>query len=385
MMMLIWTIAAAVILGSIHYYLYLRLVRDPSWPQISNLWGGLFIGALAVFLPVSMMLRQVWPAGWNQSVAWAGFIWMGFMFLFLVWIFSGDVVRITTLLGIHVSGGELDDERRLFLSRVVGGAAFLFAGGGGMLALHQGLSGFKIKKVEVSLPRLPAAMRGLSIAQISDLHVGPTIGRKIVEKLVQQANELKPDIIAITGDLVDGTVKDLAHAIEPLGNLKAKHGIFFVTGNHEYYSGADSWIEELTRLGIRVLRNERVQIGEGEDSFDLAGIDDHTAHRYSDSHGVDFEKIVEGRDTNRELILLAHQPRDIHAAEKAGVGLQLSGHTHGGQIWPFGFLVKLVQPYLAGLYQHSPQIQIYVSRGTGYWGPPMRLGADAELTHLVLS
>jgi predicted MPP superfamily phosphohydrolase len=171
--------------------------------------------------------------------------------------------------------------------------------------------------------------------------------------------------------------------VAPLGTLAAKHGVFFVTGNHEYYAGADEWIAHLPTLGVRVLRNERVSVGGGADSFDLAGVDDYNAHGFP-GHGPDLQRAVSGRDPSRELVLLAHQPREVHRAAEHGVGLQLSGHTHGGQIWPWNFAVKLQQPYVAGLVRHKTT-QLYVSRGTGYWGPPMRLGAPAEITQLVLT
>lgn len=199
---------------------------------------------------------------------------------------------------------------------------------------------------------------------------------------MRRTNALEPDVIAITGDLVDGTVEDLREHVAPLAGLRAKHGVYFVTGNHEYYSGVDAWIAELSRIGVRVLRNERVEIRVGDDAIDLAGVDDFSARRVP-GHGPDLKRALEGRDPARELILLAHQPRAIEEASRLGVGLQLSGHTHGGQIWPWTYLVYLQQPYVSGLHRHG-DAQVYVSRGTGYWGPPMRLGADAEITKLTL-
>jgi hypothetical protein len=242
----------------------------------------------------------------------------------------------------------------------------------------------EVKRVRVRLGRLPHAQHGLTIVQITDLHVGPTIGREIVEDIVARTNALTPDIVAITGDLVDGSVSELRDAVAPLANLRARHGVFFVTGNHEYFSNADAWLNELPRLGIRVLANERVSIGEGEASFDLGGIEDRSAHRYGrPTTEAALARALEGRDAKRELVLLAHQPRSMLDAAPYGVGLQISGHTHGGQIWPFGYLVRLQQGFFPGLHRHG-DAQIYVSRGTGYWGPPMRLAEPAELTHLTL-
>jgi predicted MPP superfamily phosphohydrolase len=231
---------------------------------------------------------------------------------------------------------------------------------------------------------LPPAHEGLAIVQLTDLHVGPTIGRAFIEDVVRRTNELSPDIVAITGDLVDGSVDQLRDAVAPLGALRARHGVFFVTGNHEYFSGAGAWLRELTRIGIRVLQNERITIGEGADAFDLAGVDDRSAARYGGLAPADaLARALGGRDPKRELVLLAHQPRSLFDAASFDVGLQLSGHTHAGQIWPFTYLVRLQQPFVAGLHRRG-RAQIYVSSGTGYWGPPMRLGTTAEITHVTL-
>jgi predicted MPP superfamily phosphohydrolase len=190
-------------------------------------------------------------------------------------------------------------------------------------------------------------------------------------------------MVVITGDLVDGSVAELEPHVEPLKRLRAKDGVYFVTGNHEYYSGANAWIAHLESLGIRVLRNERVPI-RGEHGFDLAGVDDWTAHQFGGEHGMNLEKALSGRDPDRAVVLLAHQPKAIVEAGARGVDLQLSGHTHGGQLFPFNFLVGLQQPYVAGLHDHGAT-KIYVSRGTGYWGPPMRVGAPAEITRIELA
>lgn len=261
----------------------------------------------------------------------------------------------------------------------IGAGAGVMVGRGAFQALRRP----SIVEVPIELDRLPPELDGFTIVQLSDVHIGNTIRRPFVENMVARANALSPDLIAITGDLVDGRVSSLRNDASPLAELEAPHGVHFVTGNHEYYSGADAWIEELRALGVRVLRNERVVVGEGDQSFDLAGIDDHSA-RYWRGHGADLDGALRGRDPRRELVLLAHQPRQVRTAAKHGVGLQLSGHTHGGQIWPWHYLVKVQQGgYLAGGYQLR-DTQLYVSSGTGYWGPPLRLGARAEITKVVL-
>jgi predicted MPP superfamily phosphohydrolase len=235
--------------------------------------------------------------------------------------------------------------------------------------------------VPVRIERLPRALSGLTLAQITDLHVGPTIREKEVRRVVEQTNGLRPDVIAITGDLVDGSVRELGPIIAEIGKLRARHGVYFITGNHEYYAGVGPWMTFLSSLGVRVLHNERVEIGDAGASIDLAGVDDY-------SHGMDLDGALAGRDPDRALVLLAHQPRGIDAAVRAGVDLQLSGHTHGGQIVPFNLLVGAIQPYVRGLHRHVEGDRaghIYVSRGTGYWGPPMRLGSPPEIARIVLT
>jgi len=255
----------------------------------------------------------------------------------------------------------------------------------GAVAMGSALGPVAVRRIEIPLRRLGRKLDGITLAQLTDLHVGPTIGHRDLADIVKRTNDLKPDVVAITGDLVDGRVDELREAVAPLGDLKAKYGVFFVTGNHEYFSGAAEWVNEISRLGIRVLRNERVPIGEDDASFDLAGVDDRSAaHSRVDGHGEDLSKALKGRDRDRALVLLAHQPRTVIDAAGFGVDLQLSGHTHGGQIWPFGTLVRLQQHgFLAGLARHRDTF-IYVSRGTGYWGPPMRLFAPAEITQIIL-
>src|SRR5262249_20380248 len=229
----------------------------------------------------------------------------------------------------------------------------------------------------------PRSLAGYRIAQITDLHVGPTIGRAYLEDIVQRVNALEPDLVAVTGDLVDGSVEQLGPHVEPIAQLRAPDGVFFVTGNHEYFvRGLEKWLDFLRARGVRVLRNERVSI-RGSHGFDLVGIDDLTAKSYGRGHGADLERALAGRQHDKPVVLLAHQPRQVKDAVAHGVDLQLSGHTHGGQIFPFSLLVRLFEPFLAGGFKLG-QTQLYVSRGTGYWGPPMRLGAPSEITLIEL-
>ena len=242
----------------------------------------------------------------------------------------------------------------------------------------------RIVDVPIELARLPAALSGFTIAQISDVHAGPTVDRTFVEGVVRRVNELAPDLVAITGDLVDGSIKRYASVVEPLADLRSPHGTFFVTGNHEYYSGVDSWLTHLRGLGLRVLRNERVSIARNDNAFDLAGIDDHESHRWGRGHGADLPRALEGRDPARALVLMAHQPRQVRIAARHGVDLQISGHTHGGQIFPWHGAVMIQQGGLLAGHYRVGDTQLYVSRGTGYWGPALRIGAPAEISRIVL-
>jgi predicted MPP superfamily phosphohydrolase len=277
----------------------------------------------------------------------------------------------------------VDPTRRTFVARAIAAAVGGLGAVLSITAVSRALGEWALRTVPVTLRRLPRAHDGFSIVQLTDIHVGPTIGRDFIEALVARVNALNPDLIAITGDLVDGDVATLGPLLEPLRGLRAPHGVFFVTGNHEFISGVEPWVSFLPTLGIRVLQNERVTIGEGAAAFELAGVEDFSARRFGGARRPDLHRALDGWDRARELILLAHQPKHAREAAREGVGLVLSGHTHGGQIWPFTYLVRLDQPWIAGLHR-TAETQVYVSEGTGYWGPPMRLGTRGEITRVVL-
>jgi predicted MPP superfamily phosphohydrolase len=366
---------------AIHYYLWARLVRDP---MLSEPWRQLATVALVILglsIPSSMLVWRVLPRNFAIPIAWFGYIWMGVMFITLVLLWGGELARWGWIKYANIA--SVDTARRAFLAKML-------AGGVGTLALT--LSGWgvysavrpvEVKRLTVRLRKLPESLRGLRLVQLTDMHVGPTIGRDFVQDIVTKVNALDADIIAITGDLIDGTVEELGHAVRPLGELRSKHGTFFVTGNHEYYSGADQWLAFLEEIGIRSLRNEHVELGQGNAAIQVAGVDDWTAHQFGNGHGADMSRALEGRDETKPVVLLAHQPKQFDEAREHGVDLQISGHTHGGQIFPFGFLTGLVQPFVSGLHRRG-DTQIYVSSGTGYWGPPMRIAAPSEITLIEL-
>jgi len=241
-----------------------------------------------------------------------------------------------------------------------------------------------VVKLKVLLSGLPEKFTGFKIVQISDLHIGQMMTTLKVKEIVDIVNSLKPDLIAITGDLVDGSVNKLLNEIMPLKNLKATKGIYFVTGNHEYYSGVESWLSEIKKMGITILYNENIKIKKGNEFIYLAGVTDREAKKFGAKHAADFNKTFSGMEKNKKKILLAHQPIDVKKASIYGTDLVLAGHTHGGHIWPFHYFVYLQQPYLKGLYEYN-NTKLYVNQGTGCWGPPLRLGSFNEITEIILS
>ncbi|MFC7917731.1 metallophosphoesterase [Streptomyces sp. NPDC057386] len=277
-----------------------------------------------------------------------------------------------------VTGQPSALSRRLFVSRVVAGAAAAAAVGTVGYGTYGVLRGPSVKRVTVPLAKLPRAAHGYRIAVVSDIHLGPVLGRGFAEKVVDTINATQPDLIAVVGDLVDGSVKDLGPAAAPLARLKARHGSFFVTGNHEYFSGAEQWVAEVRDLGLRPLENARTELP----WFDLAGVNDVQGE--NEGHGPDFARALGDRDTTRACVLLAHQPVQIHEAVRHGVDLQLSGHTHGGQLWPGSLIAELANPTVAGLERYG-DTQLYVSSGAGAWGPPTRVGAPSDITVVQLA
>jgi uncharacterized protein len=285
---------------------------------------------------------------------------------------------------VMADGDVTDLSRRLFLARslaVTAGAVALGTAGTGAYFAN---SPPVVRRVPVTLAGLDPALDGLRIVTFSDGHLSATYGGRRFERLVELVNEQRPDVVAIVGDLVDGDVSELRDEVAPLADLVSEQGVFFVTGNHEYFVETRQWMRHLPTLGVDVLRNERVAIRRGSASFDLAGIDDRTAATSGvPGHGADLDAALDGRDEANPVVLLAHQPVQVEQARAAGVDLQLSGHTHAGQLWPFDYVIRLDQPAVEGLSRHG-DTQLYVTAGAGYWGPPMRIGARPEVTVVEL-
>lgn len=375
---------AGVLVGG-HGYLAKRLVLELGLaPGLEGVLVGVIVAGAASLVLQPVGERALRPP-LSRLIAWPASLWMGlFFYLFLGVALSDGLILLGGVLGTEtVWAAEGPD---------VGGASWLAAAraaGVVLLALvfvALGMRGWRggprLVPVEISLSRWPRALDGFRIVQISDIHIGPLLDRRFARELTERVNALEPDLVAVTGDLVDGSLSKLRDEVEPFRGLRARHGVFFVTGNHDHYSGARGWAERVRELGMRVLRNERVTLEQDGCAFELAGVDDHRSG-YESFGGEDLDRALDGLPPDRPVILLAHDPTTFRKASRMGVDLQLSGHTHGGQIWPFEYFVRLAVPFVAGLYRRG-NAQVYVSRGTGFWGPPMRLGAPAEITEIRL-
>jgi predicted MPP superfamily phosphohydrolase len=334
----------------------------------------------AVLMPMTLFARRVRSQPLADRLAWAGSLSMGLFSSLFVLTLLRDIALLA--LGLASLVGPIGAVAA-FVRDSAAAVPLL-----GLLATALGLWNARrtaaVVEVDVPIAGLPAALHGFTIAQISDIHVGPTIKAPYLRRIVEAVNGLRADMVAVTGDLVDGSVGELSAHVAPLAQLQSRHGTFFVTGNHEYYSGAAPWVAELRRLGLRVLMNEHVVVRHEGAEMVVAGVTDYGAHQFDPAQRSDPQAAHAGAPSAAgPRVLLAHQPRSADAAERAGFDLQLSGHTHGGQFWPWNLFVPLQQPFTAGL-NRLRRLWVYTSRGTGYWGPPKRFGAPSEITRLRL-
>ena len=365
----------------LHLYMGWRLVPDMPF-GVTGIVATILLLALSLcVLPFAEYARRNKQNPCADHLAGAGFLAMGFFSSVLMLTLLREVVLLA---GWAATGSLIDaatfQQLRMWSAAAVPLLAVLITTVGFVNARRRA----SIRIVDVPIAGLPPSLHGFSIVQITDIHVGATIKHGYVSRIVDAVNALEADMIAITGDLVDGSVGRLAPHTAPLERLSARYGTFFVTGNHEYYSGANAWIAELRRLGVSVLLNEHVVLEHFGESVVVAGVTDLSAHHFDPAHRSDPVAALAGAPAKAAVrVLLAHQPRSAFAAAKAGFHLQLSGHTHGGQFFPWNFVVKLLEPFAAGLHRLD-DLWIYVSRGTGYWGPPKRFGAPSEITHLRL-
>lgn len=368
-----------------HVYLYRRLFQDTGVSPGVRRAGLWVMAGLALLMLASRVITRIAPSPFTFAVATSGWIWMGLVTYLLLTMLglSGARWLWGFLKRRRVAAAQVSEERRQFLARVTAGSALAATATVSSFGVWRVFHEPVLSEVAVQLPGLPRVLDGFTIVQVSDVHVGAIIQRRFMDEMVRRCNALRPDLVAITGDLVDGSVRELAAAVSALQNLRSRHGSYFVTGNHEYYSGDEEWSEALTRMGIGVLRNRTVSVGEPSASFDLVGVDDWAARRAGFERGYDLEAATRGRRPDRGAVLLAHQPANWREAAQAGMGLQLSGHTHGGQFFPFTLAVSAIWEHEAGLYQEGGR-SLYVSRGTGFWGPPLRVGSPPEIVKVTL-
>lgn len=368
----------SLMIGALHYYIGLRLLPWLGLNTAEYYLGIAFLVFSVIAIPVAMLARFLIK---DQKVAdllaWIGLSAMGLFSSLLVLTFLRDLVLIISHFFLAAN---------VFVSLHYQSAQVVL-----VLAVLATVVGFinarrvpAVTHIDIPLKNLPKGLQGFTIAQICDIHIGPTIKGEYLARIVEKVNTLRPQVVAITGDLVDGSVAQLAQQVVSLKNIRADCGSYFVTGNHEYYSGANEWVKYIDKLGIRVLINEHEIITHNNAQLIIAGITDYAAGHIIPSHASDPHAALAGCERLAiPKIMLAHQPRSAEDVAAAGADLQLSGHTHGGQFWPWNFFVPLQQPYTVGLHKLN-NLWIYVNRGTGYWGPPKRLGGRSEITCIRL-
>jgi predicted MPP superfamily phosphohydrolase len=368
----------------LHAYVGARLLPEiAGWPVLAGLLA-LSLVTSALFMPMGIGIGgRMAGAGHNTArlVTWLGWAGMGlFSTLFVLTVIRELLLLVAFAANLTDPGLVNPDSFQRNSALAVALLGFLIT----LLGFSNARRTAAVSRVTVPINKLPAALQGFQLVQISDIHIGPTIRGDYLRRIVLAVNRLQPDMVAITGDLVDGSVRELGPHVAPLAELVSRHGSYFVTGNHEYYSGAHSWIAELRRLGVTVLLNDHVVLSHDGALAVIAGVTDYSAAHFDASHQSNPFAAIAGAPPGAGVkILLAHQPRSAPAAADAGFDLQLSGHTHGGQFMPWNFFVKMQQPFVAGLHRLR-QLWVYTSRGTGYWGPPKRFGAPSEITLVTL-
>ncbi|HTH88910.1 MAG TPA: metallophosphoesterase [Acidothermaceae bacterium] len=350
------------------------LAPSASWPTAVIVVGTLLFAAAFAAMPLLMVFGHG-----RRHIDWAaatGDTLLGAAWVMFVWSLLGQLLHLVLL----TAGVEDPVQSRLVAGAVVGVVAILLTWG-----YAEAMRVPRVKKVDVSIARLGPGMDGLRVAVITDTHYGPINRARWSAAVVARINELGADLVCHVGDIADGTVEVRELQASPLASANAALSRVYVTGNHEYFSEAEGWLDYMESIGWVALHNRHVIVERGGDRLVVAGVDDATAQSSGvRGHRADLEAALAGADATLPVLLLAHQPKQVAQAVLAGVDLQLSGHTHGGQIWPFNFLVRLEQPVVHGLSRHADRTQLYTSRGTGFWGPPFRVFAPSEITLLTL-
>jgi predicted MPP superfamily phosphohydrolase len=415
---------------AIHVYLWARLFRSTSRSKRFRRIGALVLGGLGLVALVGFMITRTVGVD-IHALAWFGFTWIAVLFYLLLTLLVLEVPRAVAAIWLRTrkrdtadnaaavgepavveepamagaktgrpvaatvvsqppppakpadDDGPANPDRRRFLARACAFTACGVAAAAVGTGVHTAFNGLRTVRGTTPIAGLDPRLAGFRIAVISDTHFGPFLGKGTAERLVSMVNQEQVDLVTILGDLADGSVAEVGSATEPLRGLQSRHGTYFVTGNHEYSSDVEPWVHQVRELGMTPLLNERVEIASGGAAFDLAGVNDLIAPFY-DKQGPDLQAALGGRDPSRPVLLLAHQPVQVHDAVKYDVDLQLSGHTHGGQTAPFDRLVGIQQPVTSGLARMGPKTSLFVTRGVGFFGPPVRLGIPPEVAIVEL-
>jgi uncharacterized protein len=350
------------------------LASGQAWPTAVFMSGTLLLAAAIVAMPWLMMLGHG-----RRHLDWAaaaGDALLGAAWVLFVWSVLGQALRIALLVA-----GVPDPTR----SRVVAAVVLVIVGVLLVWGCFEAMRVPRVKHVDVAIARLGRGLDGLRVAVITDTHYGPLDRARWSAAVVARVNALGADVVCHVGDIADGTVDVREAQAAPLASVEATKARVYVTGNHEYFSEAQGWLDYMERIGWTALHNRHLIVESGGDRLVVAGVDDATARASGlHGHGANLAAALAGADHTLPVLLLAHQPKQVGHAARGGVDLQVSGHTHGGQIWPFNFLVRLEQPVVHGLSRHGDRTQLYTSRGTGFWGPPFRVFAPSEITLLTL-
>jgi hypothetical protein len=367
-------VVAVVVLLLLHGIPWWRLVLAPQWPAAVTIAGTAVAAVAMITFPLAMVAGH--GRRHRDGLAVAGDTWLGFIWQLFAWTLIGEVLGIALL-----AAGLSTPERQRIVAITVLAVVVVLCGWGS----YQARKVPGVRRTTVVLDRLGPGLDGMTIAVIADTHFGPTNRAAWSARVVAVVNALEPDIVVHAGDLADGSVQQRRAQVAPLVDVRPRMEKVYITGNHEYFSGAADWVQHMDALGWTVLHNRHVTIDRAGDRLVIAGTDDLTAAGSGvPGHGADLPAALRGVPPGVPVVLVAHQPKQVGVAASAGVDLQLSGHTHGGQIWPFQLIVRAEQGALQGLSRHGDRTQLYVSRGAGFWGPPFRVFAPSEISLLTL-
>ncbi len=349
------------------------LGADTRWPGAVGVPGTIVFGGALVALPVFMYLGHGRHRDWAARI---GDTILGVIWVLFAWTLLGNVLRLALMMA-----SVADPLRSRIVAAAIAAVSLLLV----LWGYAEAMRVPRIRRVDVTIPRLGAGLDGLRVVLLTDTHYGPINRARWSAGVVAAVNTLDADIVCHTGDIADGSVSQRREQAAPLGDVRARLARTYVTGNHEYFGEAQGWLDHMRELGWEPLHNRHILVERDGAHLVVAGVDDATAASSGrPGHRADHGAALAGVDEDLPVLLLAHQPKQIDAAVAHGVDLQISGHTHGGQIWPFHLLVRLDQPTVQGLSRHGDRTQLYTSRGTGFWGPPLRVFAPSEITLLTL-